>query len=209
MPISVNCIRLTLVDDDDLEEPLQPLANPGHLTALLESPWYCRGSEVSQVNTTGFYFAILSPNKSRLAIREWLETTIDSVKKTLVDYRQALSIINLQTGELVVPPLRAILQSLRNPSSKRNKRKEEPRLAEIEPELLRQLIRCMYQSAKPPEALLTRALQAFRLPSTSADEYDAFARLCGRRTTLAAAIKLVLTYSINRHEIYGTTRNIQ
>jgi CRISPR-associated protein Csd1 len=84
--------------------------------------------------------------------------------------------------------------SLRGPASKRSIHDEKPRLAEIEPELLRQMIRCMYAGASPPEALLIRAVQAFRTPATAADEGESFKRLCHRRTALAAAMKLVLTY---------------
>jgi len=191
-------IRLSLDDQDEIQvtpkHSALPQANSAHLKALLESPWHCNGEEVTAVNPVGFYFAILSPNKSRLVIREWIETDVDDVKNRLVDYRQALSIINPQTDEMIVPPLRAILQSLRSPSSNRRSHEEKPRLAEIEPELLRQIIRCMYQGTNPPSALLTRAVQAFRIPVAAADEYSAFDRLCARRTTLAAAIKLVLTY---------------
>lgn len=127
-------------------------------------------------------------------MREWLETSIDSVRKRLIDYRDAACIVHPQTGGLIVPPLRVLLQSLRGQSSKRKRHDERPRLAEIEPELLRELIRCMYDGANPPEALLTRAVRAFGSPAIAADEGDAFSRLCNRRTALAAAIKLVLTF---------------
>lgn len=187
-------IHLSMEDDETPATPHQPKVNAAHLKALLESPWYCHGKEVSQVNPVGFYFAILSPNKSRLVIREWLETSVATVKDSLANYRQALSIINLGDGELLVPPLTLILMSLRGPASKRNANDENPRLAEIEPELLRQMIRCMYAGGKPPEGLLVRAIQAFRTPSTSADEGESLKRLCARRTALAAAMKLVLTY---------------
>jgi CRISPR-associated protein Csd1 len=102
--------------------------------------------------------------------------------------------INLATGTTFVPALTLILMSLRGPASKRNAHEEKPRLAEIEPELLRQLIRCMYAGAPPPEALLARAVQAFRSPSTAADEGESFKRLCDRRSALAAAMKFVLFY---------------
>lgn len=181
-------------EEEERIESLQPWANPDHLKGLLESPWYCRGEEVAVVPPIGFYFAIISPNKSRLVIREWIETSIQDVKEKILTYRQGISIINPLSEEMIVPPVRGILQSLRAPSSNTLRSNENPRLAEVEPELLRQLIRCMYQGAKPPEALLTRAVQAFRSPAVAADEGDAFARLCSRRTALAAAIKLVLTY---------------
>lgn len=191
-------IRLTIDDVDGIKNITNdqnlPEPDSANLKALLESPWRCRGEEVTAINPVGFYFAILSPNKSRLVIREWIETNVGEVKRRLIDYRQALSIINPQSGEMIVPPLRAILQSLRSPSSKKNSYEEKPRLAEIEPELLRQMIRCMYQGSEPPFTLLTRAVQAFRMPVAAADEYSSFDRLCARRTTLAAAMKLVLTY---------------
>lgn len=188
-------IRLTLDDDETPVSPYIPKAHEGHLKALLESPWHCRGNEVSQVNPVGFYFAILSPNKSRLVIREWMETSIATVKDCLVDYRRAMAIINLRDGVPFVPPLTSILTSLRGPASRRNPHDEKPRLAEIEPELLRQMIRCMYAGAPPPEALLVRAVQAFRAPGTAADEGESFKRLCDRRSALAAAMKFVLTYN--------------
>lgn len=188
-------IRLSLDDDEGSESTYTPKANEAHIKALLDSPWYCRGSEVSQVSPIGFYFAILSPNKSRLVIREWLETSIATVKDCLVDYRRAMSIINLADGMPFVPPLTSILTSLRGPASKRNPHDENPRLAEIEPELLRQMIRCMYAGAAPPEALLVRAVQAFRAPVTAADEGESFKRLCDRRSALAAAMKFVITYN--------------
>lgn len=188
-------VRLSLIDDESPPVDYTPKANAEHLKTLLESPWYCHGKEVSQVNPVGFYFAILSPNKSRLVIREWMETSIATVKDSLLNYRQALSIINLADGDTFVPPLTLILRSLRGPASKRNPHDEQPRLAAIEPELLRQMIRCMYAGAPPPEALLIRAVQAFRAPATAADEGESYKRLCSRRAALSAAMKLVLTYN--------------
>jgi hypothetical protein len=59
---------------------LTPEARPGQLRRFLESPWFCRGSEVAVYNTTAFYFAILSPNTGRLVLREWIETDLHGVR---------------------------------------------------------------------------------------------------------------------------------
>ena len=191
-------IRISLDEDDDTppeqvaDTQIQPEARSSQLRNFLESPWYCKSQEIEIFDPIPFYFAILSPNKSRLAIREWIETDVSSVRNNLIVYREALEIIDPVSGETVVPALRALLEALRAPSSKNQKHNEKPRLAEIEPELTRQLVRTMYTGSNPPDALLRRAVQAFAMPDSAKGQSGR--RLSRRRTALAAAMKLILTY---------------
>ena len=191
--------KLSLTLDAELDEgiatdvTLMPEARSGQLRRFLESPWFCRSNAVSVFNTTSFYFAILSPNTGRLVLREWIETDLNGVRSTLMAYRDALSVASLSDGQLVTPAVRQVLTALRAPREAKQASKEGPRFSEVEPELTRLLIRTMFQGTAPPEALLTRALRAFRLPASAKDE--AFGRLLDRRTALIAAIKLVLTHN--------------
>lgn len=157
-------VSLSLAEDSaiegETESGLIPESRPGQVRRFLESPWYCRGREVEEFNSTGFYFAILSPNKARLVLREWIESDISAIRKNLLTYRSALAIISREQREPVTPALRQVLEALRAPAAKQRPHDEKPRLAEVEPELTRQLIRTMFQGAKPPAALLARAVHA-------------------------------------------------
>jgi CRISPR-associated protein Csd1 len=122
--------RLTLADLEDLPEEGPP-AYASQLREMLEAPWK-GGTETTTLATNRFYLAILSPNKSRLVVREWLEQDIEPVRKSLRQYVNALQIIHPDGRGIWFPPLGALLSALQSPTSAKLKMDEKPRLSQID-----------------------------------------------------------------------------
>lgn len=184
--------RLTLEDTGLLPEDEMP-AYASQLRELLERP-LSKGAGDTALPANKFYLAVLSPNKSRLVVREWLEQDVEAVRKNVRRYLDALRILHPAGQYVGFPPLPAMLGALQSPVSNKNKNEEKPRLPQVEPDLMRKLIRCMFAGSPPPRTLLTRAVQCFRVPDPPA-EGEQRRRQQFRRMALAAAMKLVLTYN--------------
>lgn len=190
--------RLTLADLEELPTKDQP-AYASQLREMLEAPWE-GGASRAALAMNRFYLAILSPNKSRLVVREWLEQDIEPVHRNLARYINALQIIHPDGRGIWFPPLAAVLAALQSPTSAKRKIDEKPRLPQVDPDLTRKLIRCMFTGTKPPQALLIRALHCFRIPDPPTDNDQQHERQMLRRMALAAAMKLVLTYDRSEQE---------
>lgn len=183
---------------DEIPEDEAP-AKVGQCRALLETP-FAGGRDATILPTNRFYLVVLSPNKSRLVVREWLETDMESVHENVKRYMEALQIIHPDGRDVWWPPLRAMLEAVRSYTSVKQKRKEGPRMPALGPDVTRKLIRCIYTGTPPPEALLTRAVRCFRVPDPRTDGRQQQERQMLRRMAMAAAIKLVLTYDKDRKE---------
>lgn len=190
-------IRAPLVDVDELSGQ-DPPAYASQLRDLLQAPF--KGSkDTSDLATNRFFLAILSPNKSRLVVREWLEQGVEPVRQHLKRYIEALQIIHPDGRGIWFPPLPATLWALRSVTSSQTKTQERPRLPQIGPDVMRKLIRCVYMGLPPPEALLPRTIRCFRVPDPPADGEQA-ERQRLRRMAMAATMKLILTHSKSREE---------
>ena len=183
---------------DEIPEDEAP-AKVGQCRALLEAP-FAGGRDATMLPTNRFYLAVLSPNKSRLVMREWLETDIEPVRENIKRYMEALQIVHPDGRGFWWPPLRAVLEALRSYTSVKQKGKEGPRIPVLGPDVTRKLIRCIYTGTPPPEALLTRAVRCFRVPDPRTDDRQQEERQMLRRMAMAAAMKLVLTYDKDRKE---------
>lgn len=159
---------------------------------MLNAP-FIGGRDLHELPTNRFYFAVFSPNKSRLVVREWIEADITSVQENIKLYIEALKIIHPDGRDVWWPPLPTLLKALCAYTSSRKENDEKPRL-QIGPDMTRKLIRCIYTGTPPPEALLTQALRCFRVPDPPTDDRKQKERQMLRRMALAAAMKLVLTY---------------
>ena len=60
---------------------------------LLRKPWL-GGKAATSLQDDAFFFAVLSPNKSRLVLREWMELGVEQVRGNLADYVSAARIIH-------------------------------------------------------------------------------------------------------------------
>jgi CRISPR-associated protein Csd1 len=192
--------RLAMEASDDVPDDGPP-AHASQIRALLESPLK-GGTANASLAANRFYLAVLSPNKSRLVVREWLEQDVDPTRRNLRRYCNALQIIHPDGRGVWFPPLWAVLEALQSPISKGDKNKEKPRLPQVEPDLMRKLVRCMYVGTPPPAALLTRAVSCFRIPDPPTDDRHRpqRERQMLRRMALAAAMKLVLTHGKGEKE---------
>ncbi|MFH1079651.1 MAG: type I-C CRISPR-associated protein Cas8c/Csd1 [Pseudomonadota bacterium] len=184
--------KVPIEDFDEIPEEAPPV-KVGQCRALLESP-FIGGRNTTSLSATRFFLAVLSPNKSRLVVREWLETDIEPVRKNIKRYMDAVQIIHPDGRGVWWPPLPAMLEALQSYTSVKQKGKESPRVAALGPDVTRKLIRCIYTGISPPEVLLTRAVRCFRVPDPPTDNREQKERQMRRRMAMAAAMKLVLTY---------------
>jgi CRISPR-associated protein Csd1 len=159
-----------------------PPPDPSHADALYGLPWRSSATGL-EIAKTRFYVAVLSPNKSRLVLRDWIDTSLDTVCHKLKRYDDARTIISADGLTLGRIPVQDMLWALRPWKS---------RSAGDSANLVRGLIRTAYIGAQPPPELLELAVRRFRVPvrpgRMDETKFEAW------RQAQAAAIKLVLTY---------------
>lgn len=184
--------RLTFEDSGRLTEDEMP-AYAAQLRDLLQRP-LTEGAGNAALPANKFYLGVLSASEGRIIVREWLEQDVEAMRTHVRRYLDALRILHPAGRYVGFPPLPAMLAALQSPVSSKNRNEEKPRLPQVEPDLLRKLLRCIFAGSPPPEALLTRALRCFRVPDPPA-EGEQRRRQQFRRMALVAAIKLVFTYN--------------
>lgn len=184
--------KAPIEDLDEIPENAPPV-KAGQCRALLECP-FTGGRGAAELPTNRFYLAVLSPNKSRLVVRDWLETDIEPVRNNIKRYMDALQIVHPDGRGRWWPPLRTMLEALQSYTSTKQKGKEVPRISALGPDVMRKLIRCIYTGTQPPEIILTRALRCFRVPDPPTEDRKQQERQMLRRMAMAAAMKLILTY---------------
>jgi CRISPR-associated protein Csd1 len=160
-----------------------PPAEVGQVKSLINMPWNPERGAL-RLDDNSFYLAVLSPNKSRLVVREWIEETARTVVERMSAFVDAASIVNSDGTEVVFPTIPTILEKLKPWKSQRTG---------IDANLARGLLRTAYRGLPPPEGLLDLAVQRFRVPDRPADSKEE-EDLKARRTVLAGAMKLVITY---------------
>jgi CRISPR-associated protein Csd1 len=188
-------IPLEELDFDTADFP----AYSEQMRVLIEKP-FKGGSGKTMPDSNRFYLAVLSPNKSRLVVREWLEYDIQPVKENIVHYMRALQITHPDGRAVWSPPLPAMLEGVRSYTSTQRKNDERPRLPQMGPDVIRKIIRCIYTAAPPPETLLVRAVRCFRVPDVPTENKEQRERQMIRRMAMAATMKLILTYDKNDKE---------
>jgi CRISPR-associated protein Csd1 len=131
-----------------------------------------------------FFVAVLSPNKSRLVLREWIDESVVHVVENLRVYDEARTIQAADGCGVWQPNIPAMLEALTPWRS---------RSASSDTNMVRSLLRTAYQRGCPPVKLLEASVLRFRVPDRPKDKGEEEA-LTRRRQTLAASIKFVLTY---------------
>ncbi len=158
-----------------LAEPLQPPPATGpapHLTqveALLKLPWAPREASLG-LAVDAFHLAVLSANKARLVVREWLAVPLEAVRHSLAWYLAAAKLTDARGIESRALSIPALLVAVRT----------------SDPNLMRGLVRTAYLGVPPPPGMLGAALRRVRLPQERAQE--------GRIQALMAVVKLALTH---------------
>jgi len=164
------------------EKTAGPPADPEQVKELYGLPWSPAATGLN-LDRNRFYLAVLSPNKSRLVLREWIETSVEKVCARLGAYDAARTIIGADGTETVRPTVAEITDSLRPWKSKGG----------VDANLVRALVRTAYLGVAPPWALLEAAVRRFRVRERGKNKAEE-AELAKRDEAQAAGIKVVLTF---------------
>jgi CRISPR-associated protein Csd1 len=174
--VAMNLVPLAADGLEQAEEStIQQMAD------LLKVPWSPKSSGV-QLSEYGFYLAILSPNVGRIAMREWLPLSINSLKASLDRWLTDTRMVNPYRDGREGPASVATMVAA---------------LGQVNADVTRALIRTAYGQSRPPEGLLF--LAGKRLNTLNALEQSLRDRGGGRGRfwdndwphALAAAIRLV------------------
>lgn len=152
-----------------------PVPNAADAVDSVEAVW--RGAKPLTFDPTPFYAMTISPNATRIVVRDWLQSTADVVKKNLESWFAALA---LGEGEVEPMPLVKMLRALQATSSAANDKRGLP------PGLATRVFRAAVQGSALPTSLLSAALARLRVPPR--DREDARFVLRAR----VAVIKAVL-----------------
>jgi CRISPR-associated protein Csd1 len=161
-----------------------PQATLQQMENLLKIPWTPKRASLN-IDDFGFYLAILSPNVGRIAVREWLPLSIETVRTSLAAYLDATMMVT-PSGDRVMPvSIATIVEALGSEGA----------------DMTRALVRTAYTQSPPPRGLLFLAGQ--RLNALNAHERSLRDRQQARKVdrrkhwddrwplALAAAIKMV------------------
>ncbi len=163
---------LSLVFIEEDPDSVSLVAELSQLEELLSLPWTAREAAL-RLNDRYFYLAILSANKGRLVVREWLETNLETIKSNLGKFLQATRIISPWGDEPRPLSIHTLVSACEGAS----------------PNITRGLLRTAFLGYAPPHELLGAALRRFRLPNVLQDSRNA-----RQLQALAAALKLQLFY---------------
>ncbi len=147
------------------------------LQEMLTRPW--TGREIkNRLEDNSFYLAVLSANKARLVIRDWMHTPIDSLLKYLDRYIRALRIVSPSGSSIRAFSVPAIINALRTSN----------------PNIVRGLIRTAYSGHAVPSGCLENAVYRMRVGVRKSKKNMYPWRDGGDLHILTAVIKLALTY---------------
>ncbi|ODS34044.1 MAG: CRISPR-associated protein (Cas Csd1) [Candidatus Scalindua rubra] len=128
------------------------------LENMLNTPWSGRDASVN-IAGNEFYLLVLSPNKGRIAVRDWLNISLDKLQQNLKAFLDAQRIIDPYGKEKRCFGIPEILKEI----EASNISKEPYKAVEIgNPNLSRQLLRTAYLDEQPPSVLLEAAVMCMR-----------------------------------------------
>lgn len=160
-----------------LDEDGSPPPALGQLHRLVRMPWTAEAAAL-RLDSNAFYLAVLSANKGRLLVREWLSAPLGNLRDRLGAFLQATRVVTptgLEARASTIPGLISATQS--DPGG-----------------LGRSLIRTAYLGAQPPEELLEAAVLRFRVPDKPPKNQKEREAREEERRTLVGGMKLVLSY---------------
>lgn len=173
--------------DIDLEAACSAPARPGQdgvpppelgqLERLVRLPLTGQAAAL-RLDTNAFYLAVLSANKGRLLVREWISVSLGELRARLGAFLQATRVVTPSGRDAQVATIPALIAATASGGGS----------------LGRALIRTAYLGAQPPEELLEAAVLRFRVPDAAARDRKEREGQEQRRHTLVAGMKLVLTY---------------
>jgi CRISPR-associated protein Csd1 len=189
-----------ILDRTDSNDKNTPPPDLMQLDNMLSTPWTGRDASVN-IADNAFYLLILSPNKGRIAVRDWLDVSLDRLQQNLKAFLDAQRIIDPAGKERRCFGIPEILKAV----EATNISKEEYKAVEIgNPNVSRQLLRTAYLGEPPPSVLLETAVMCMRNPKIFDEK---------KRTThhiLMATLKMILTHKkegMKEMETLDATRN--
>lgn len=190
-------LQKAILEPQDVDDYLSPPQHEDQIRNLCKVPWKTRNF-ANGIKDNAFYLAIVSPNKSRLVLREWFEVSLTSFIDNVGLYADALSIVSPDGQKVWSPPIPAIFEALKPVKTLLSKKFSKDIFIpdKQDSNILQGLLRCCYTGALPPSVLLERAVLRFRTFSKEPEIWAQKLRLEGRRMALAASMKLILSYPI-------------
>jgi CRISPR-associated protein Csd1 len=153
------------------------------LRNMLQIPWKPK-TESLFTDPEAFHLAVLSANVTRLVLREWIHISLQDFQRGMANFLSATSIVDPWGKEERPQSVQGILEAVTSYGIDAEKRKAEH--GAPQPDMVRALLRTIYQGYPAPPALVTRAVQVLRKPNAWAVDH-----LSHR---LVAAIKLQRSY---------------
>jgi CRISPR-associated protein Csd1 len=172
-----------------------PSPDPAHVNAFYGLPW-SEGGKALHLTQNRFCVAALSPNKSRLVLREWIDTSLGHAIGLMRDYDDARTILSPDGDSTDRISVQAILSGLRPWKSRKSA---------DDAALIRGLIRTAYLGLAPPLELLPLGVARFRKQQRPARREEADFKKW--RQAQAAAIKIVLTYGKREAKTFQMLNN--
>ncbi len=163
-----------LRDDAPRESPAKtaPRATLAQMESLLRLPWRPREAAL-RLDDYGFYLAVLSPNVGRIALREWIDTSLEGLKEYMARFLEATRIVSLWGDDPKPHSIAQLLQALESHN----------------PNHLRGLLRTAYAGHLPPPGLKQVAVPVLRNARVLNDPKESW-----RHQALVALIKLTMFY---------------
>jgi len=173
-------------------KPGTPPPDLKQLEELLKVPFTANEAGLL-LDDESFCLAVLSANKGRLVVREWLEVQLEKIRKNLKTFLDASRIID-SFGEAIWPHSISFLLRPFNIDEKVYPRRQKP--LNNSPNLRRGLLRTAYIGYLPPRELLGLALTRLQVLWAKGKEDDLRKEKerIWQIQALLAGIKLVLTY---------------
>jgi len=152
------------------EKRMTPTGDISQLERLLSLPYHGDTSSL-QIRDNAFYLGVLSANKGRLAVREWISVSLRDLVHHLKAFAEAVRLVGPFGEE---PSLHRVPDLVRAACTS-------------DPHTIRGLVRTAYLGCPPPPQLLGTVLNRWRVPKTLHQWQSLHC--------LAATIKLALTYN--------------
>lgn len=124
----------------------RPGASLSQLYNLLKLPWK-PATHALLLDDNAFFLAVFSPNKTRLALREWIQVSLEELKEHLRRFLNAVQIVD-EFGEPKLFSIGDLLDVLNAGN----------------PNVLRNLLRTAFLGWAPPRELLTISVRLMRNP---------------------------------------------
>ena len=168
-----------------LDEPAQEAE--AHLTQMEHFLRLIETGRAASLNLpdNAFHLAVLTANKGRLVLREWIEASLEELRQNLRMWLEAQKISGPAGEPARAFPLRQLVRSLYREQDE----------GEANPNFVRGLLRTAFKGTPPPSGLLEAATQRFGKLLHAKEErpLDREKKL-KQLHALAATMKLVLTH---------------